>query len=115
MSADGRFVVVDWAGSPYLQALAGGDARPIQGLTQDEAVVGFTGDGRLFTAKGRERVRLSRVDPESGQHEFWKEIGSSDTTGAWPIDGMCVTADGSAYVYNFPRRLSDLYLVEGLR
>jgi hypothetical protein len=55
------------------------------------------------------------VDPGTGQREVWKEVVLADATGAWPIDGVCIKPDGSAYVYNFARRLSDLYVVEGLR
>jgi hypothetical protein len=116
MSADGRFVVGDYAGRSLLQSIAGGDPRPIQGLSPEEGVVGFTDDGRVFVASfSGPRARLFRVDPGTGRREFWKEIGPADATGAWPIDGLCVTADGSAYVYNFARRLSDLYVVEGLK
>ncbi len=50
MSADGRFVVGDYAGRSLLQSIAGGDPRPIQGLSPEEGVVGFTDDGRVFVA-----------------------------------------------------------------
>ncbi len=116
ISADGRFVVVDYAGRPLLQSIAGGDPRPIPGLSPGEEIVGFTDDGRIYVASlSGPWARLFRVDPGTGRREFWKEIGPADATGAWPIDGLCVTAEGSAYVYNFARRLSDLYVVEGLK
>ncbi|MFI5166473.1 MAG: protein kinase [Thermoanaerobaculales bacterium] len=116
MSADGRFVVLDYAGHTLLQSLTGGDPRPIPGLSSDEGVFGFTDDGRVYVGNSSgPRIRLFRVDPATGRRQFWKEIGPADATGAWPIDGVCVTPDGSAYVYNFARRLSDLYLIEGLK
>jgi eukaryotic-like serine/threonine-protein kinase len=116
MSKDGRFVVLDPLGHSLLQSWNGGDPRPIQGLAPDEGVVGFADDGRVFAAKfSGSHARLFRLDPATGRREAWREIGPADITGAWPIDGVCVTPDGSAYLYNFARRLSDLYLVEGLK
>jgi hypothetical protein len=55
------------------------------------------------------------VDPVTGRREFWKELGPADATGVWPPDSQYVTPDGSAYIYSFARRLSDLYVVEGLK
>jgi Tol biopolymer transport system component len=116
ISADGRFVVSDFAGHLFLQSLAGGDARPIHGLTPDDGVFGFTNDGRLFVGRASgARITLSRLNPDTGRREAWKEIAPADATGVWPIDGICLTPDGSAYVYNFARRLSDLYVVDGLK
>ena len=116
VSPDGRFVATDFSGRLYLQSMAGGDPHPIVGLTPDDGVFGFTNDGRLFVGKvSGARLALSRLDPATGRREAWKEIGPADATGAWPIDGICVTPDGSAYVYNFARRLSDLYVVAGLK
>jgi hypothetical protein len=116
MSADGRFVAADFSGHLFLQSIAGGDPQPIQGLMPDDGVLGFTNDGRLFVGKiSGARIALSRLDQATGRREAWKEIGPGDATGVWPIDGVCLTGDGSAYVYNFARRLSDLYVVEGLK
>jgi serine/threonine protein kinase len=134
MSADGRFLVQDYSGPLLLQSITGGEPRPIQGLAPEETIFGFTNDGRLYAGRGQSTsgitatgarnsesppfggsVQLFRLDPTTGRREPWKKIGPTDTTGAWPIDGVCVTPDGSSYVYNFARRLSDLYVIEGLR
>ena len=116
MSLDGRFVVRDPARHPYLQSLAGGDARPIPGFGPDDQCAGWSADGRLwiYQAEGR-TIQVSHVDPETGRRELWKRIGPIDATGVWYPDGLQVTPDGSAYAYTFVRRLSDLYEVEGLR
>jgi serine/threonine protein kinase len=115
MSAKSQFVVRDPAGRPFVQSLVGGDPRPIQGISPDESCTGWSVDGRLYVSqKAGMRIRVFRVDPATGRREVWKEIGPADTTGVWPSDGLFVTPDGSAYVYTFARRLSDLYLVEGL-
>src|SRR5450830_684626 len=116
VSADGRFVVRDSAGRPLLQSLTGDEPRPIHGVSPDEGCAGWTDDGRLYVFAGSgSRMRVSRVDPATGRREAWKEIGPSDATGVWPPDTLYVTPDGSAYLYSFARRLSDLYLVEGLK
>jgi len=115
MSWNGQFVVRDPAGRPFLQSLPGGDPRPIQGFSPDEWCAGWSADGRLYVCqKAGMRIRVFRVDPATGRREVWKEIGPADAAGVWPSDGLFVTPDGSAYVYTFARRLSDLYEVEGL-
>jgi hypothetical protein len=116
VSADGRFVVRDSSRRPLVQSLAGDEPHPILGVSPMERTGGWSSDGRLYTyGESVPRTRVSLVDPVTGRREAWREIGPSDATGAWPIDGFSATPDGSAYVYCFARRLSDLYLVEGLR
>lgn len=118
MSADGRFIVLDSAGRPLLQSLSGGAPRPIEGVSpDDQASGGWTDDGRLYALQLTGiHMRVFRLDPATGRRELWKEIvGPTDATGVWPPDALRVTPDGSAYVYSFARRLSDLYLVEGLK
>ena len=113
---DGRIVVRDGSGAPFLLSLTGGDPQPIRGISPNETAVGRSKDGRLFVvARTGIRTRVFRVDPVTGRREFWKELGPTDTTGVWPPDSQYVTPDGSAYIYSFARRLSDLYVVEGLK
>jgi len=112
----GRIVVRDASGRSLLFSLTGGDPQPIRGISPNETSFGWSKDGRLFVvARSGLRTRVFRLDPVTGRREFWKELGPADATGVWPPDSQYVTPDGSAYIYSFARRLSDLYVVEGLK
>jgi tRNA A-37 threonylcarbamoyl transferase component Bud32/dipeptidyl aminopeptidase/acylaminoacyl peptidase len=116
ISADGRFVVRDSENRPFLLSLAGGEPRPLQGILPDEGCAGWTDDGRLYVYGGSgPRIRMFRLEPATGRREPWKEIGPADTTGVWPPDTIVVTPDGSTCAYSFARRLTDLFVVEGLK
>ncbi|MCX6543897.1 MAG: protein kinase [Acidobacteria bacterium] len=115
--AEERIVVRDSSGQPFLQSLTEGNPKPIHGISPNETSFGRSKDGWLyvFARSGGPRTRVFLVDPATGRREFWKEIGPADATGVWPPDSHYVTPDGEAYIYSFARRLSDLYVVEGLR
>jgi len=55
------------------------------------------------------------VDVATGKRERWKELRPSDSAGVVAVGGIRVAPDGRSYVYTYPRLLSDLYLVEGLK
>jgi hypothetical protein len=50
----------------------------------------------------------------SGQRQLFKEMKPSDVTGLCDMSHFIFSADGQAYVYNYMRLLSELYLVKGL-
>ena len=77
----------------------------------------WTSDGKgLYVTKPGERpARITRLDVATGQRMPWKELMPPDSAGVQHIGPIRVTPDGKTYVYGFQRRLSDLYLVEGLK
>ena len=56
-------------------------------------------------------------DPETGERVPWKTLAPPDRTGVTAILRLYVTEtpEGEAYVYDYIRWLSELYVVEGLR
>jgi len=50
-----------------------------------------------------------------GPYEVVAPLGAADRAGLSHIRNVLITADGSAYVYQYRRWLSDLYVVEGLK
>ena len=48
------------------------------------------------------------------RRQLWKTIVPADP-GVYSIINFHITPTGSAYCYSYRRRLSDLYLIEGLR
>jgi hypothetical protein len=63
---------------------------------------------------GEESFRVFRVDWRSGKRELFREFGPFDATGI-ATSSVLVTPDGKAWVFSRIRRLSELYLVEGLK
>ena len=55
------------------------------------------------------------MEVATGRRERWKELRPADSAGVVSVGGIHVTPDGRYYVYTYPRDLSDLYLVEGLK
>ena len=55
------------------------------------------------------------MDLSLGRRELWKEITPPDAAGVVAIPRVLMTPDGKSYVYNYRRKLSELYLAEGLK
>jgi len=45
----------------------------------------------------------------------WKTLFPADAAGVDSIGGILITPDAKSYTYSYPRTLSDLYVVEGLK
>ncbi|HET9796192.1 MAG TPA: hypothetical protein VFS34_17225, partial [Thermoanaerobaculia bacterium] len=101
----------------YLYPLADGDPTPIPGLTRDDQPSGWTADGHSFFVFRRNELpaRIYRYDPRTGNKTLWTELNPSDPTGIIQVNRFMATPDGSAYVYNYQRYLSELYDIEGLK
>jgi Tol biopolymer transport system component len=96
----------------------GGSPRPAPGAEPDEMPAGWTADGRSLYIYRSDTVvptKVYLVDVASGQRKLWKEIMPADPAGTYGINSLAVNPDGKSYVYNLPRILSDLYLLDGLK
>jgi hypothetical protein len=60
-------------------------------------------------------VHVIRLDLKTGGRQPWLSLAPSDTAGVSVIPFVDLSADGRGYVYSYPRALSTLYVVEGLR
>ncbi len=119
ISPDGRFIVVrDEAESVFLWPVEGGPPRQIPGRVIDQdSIVNFTSDGQgLLVFQGIDiPTRVSRLNISTGDRQPLLELTPRDPAGVVGIDNLNMTRDGQTYVYSFVRRLSDLYVVEGIR
>ena len=118
VSPDGRKVAgIGPDGNGFFYPTAGGDPQPIPGFQQGDVPINFTADGSaLYTTRPGERpARISLLDVTNGKRTVWKELMPADNAGVQNIGPIRVTPDGKGYVYGFQRRLSDLYLVDGLK
>jgi dipeptidyl aminopeptidase/acylaminoacyl peptidase len=118
VSKDGKLIAgIGPDGKAYLYPISGGDPRPIPGLEVGEVPISWTSDdkGIFITRPGERPARITRLDVSTGLRTVWKELMPLDNAGVQHIGPIRITPDGKTYVYGFQRRLSDLYLVEGLK
>jgi eukaryotic-like serine/threonine-protein kinase len=108
-------VAPDGTGTFY--STVGGDPRPIPGFQHGDVPITWTSDGQgLFVTRPGERpARITKLDLTTSQRTLWKELMPADNAGVQNIGPIRITPDGKTYVYGFQRRLSDLYLVDGLK
>ena len=72
----------------------------------------------LYAGSGNRRTltaRVYRVEVPTGRREVWKEFSLPDPTGISSIGCNAITPDGKAFVFTYSQRISDLYVVDGLR
>jgi hypothetical protein len=113
ISPDGSDVIVTPArADARIYPVAGGEPRPVAGLTAGDRVAAWIEQGLLVTSReARDTVFL--VDPVSGQRSRWRRILPADAAGIMDTGSLVVTPDGRSYAYWWHRALSDLYLVRG--
>jgi Tol biopolymer transport system component len=119
ISPDGKaFIAADPLGKKYLYPIAGGDARPIPGLSEDdrESIAGWSADGySLYLFRFAEvPFKISRLDLATGQRELFKEVVPIDPAGILD-SSISLTPDGKGYLYQLGRNQTTLYVVEGLK
>jgi Tol biopolymer transport system component len=118
VSPDGQHVfgITDVGGKIY--PIAGGEPRSIPGLEPGEIPIGWGADGRSLMVRAAFAVlpaKVYRLDLSTGRRTLWKELGPSDLAGGRSIIGISITPDARYYVYTYTSRLSNLYLVLGLK
>jgi dipeptidyl aminopeptidase/acylaminoacyl peptidase len=104
----------------FLFSLDGREQILLPGLSDGKWVpIGWDPDGKRVWALPQGLavpMRVFRVDPMTGNAEPWRELGGQvDPAGLTGSRRVAFSADGESYAYNYSRKLSTLYLVEGLR
>jgi eukaryotic-like serine/threonine-protein kinase len=118
ISPDGKQVALVGADQkPSLMNVDSGEIRPISGLSAGEAPIAWSSDGRsLFVYRlGEVPATVNRLDLATGRKQLWKQLVPPDVSGVTDISSVLITPDGSNYVYEYGRTLSDLYLVNDLK
>jgi dipeptidyl aminopeptidase/acylaminoacyl peptidase len=118
ISPDGkRMFAIAPDGAPTLFPIGGGEPRRIGGLEPDELPCAWDGSGRyLFVYRAGELpARTTRLEVATGARQPWKTIMPADPTGVTYIRPPHFSQDGEIIVYSFTRRLSNVYVVKGLR
>jgi len=82
----------------------------------------FAPDGQvIFSAawdgirSGQTPIEVVRLDLRTGERTPWRTLTAPDAAGVVEMGGVLFSDDLGAYVYGYSKRLSELYLVDGLR
>jgi serine/threonine protein kinase/WD40 repeat protein len=118
ISPDGKLVVgIGPDGKYYFFPVDGGQAQPVPGIASGDSIDGWAEDGKSFFVHNSMGlpVTISRIDSVTGKRTLWKQISPADPAGVDAVQGIAITPDEKSFIYSYRRRLSDLYLVEGLK
>ncbi len=96
----------DGSGEKSFKLLARGDAISAWGI--DSASL-------LVWDRNHLPARLQRVDLATGRRTPVLQVSPADPAGVSGIGGVFLAKDGRTYAYNLARKLSDLYLIRGLK
>jgi serine/threonine protein kinase len=118
LSPDGtRFIVSGNGEEWYIQPLAGGEPELIQRMVPGERVLGWSADGGsvfVRTELSVLPVTITRLDLKSGGRKQVLAFSPPDPEGHIQTRGIYMTPDSRAFVFTYEKKLSELYLVEGL-
>ena len=118
ISPDGRsLVAISLDHKMSLYPIEGGPPRVVTALGRGDTPIRWSKDGRsIYVLQQRGLpARIERVDLTTGGSELWQENMPADPEGNLQLYGVHLTPDGNSPFYSYIRKLSDLYLVKGLR
>jgi hypothetical protein len=124
VSPDGRSIAYvdvtqprqDGASTIGVSRTDGSEARTAVTLPAGEAMSGWGPDSASILVWDRNAVpaQVDRVDLATGRRTRVLTVAPPDPVGVQGIQILLATPDAAAYAYNVTRKLSELYLVEGL-
>jgi hypothetical protein len=116
-TADGKYALGrDAGGNMALYAIEGGQPIPLPKWTAGDFPINHTTDNHSFwVINGDIPVNVYRFDVLTGTRQFVRKLQPPDATGMERISDVMTTPDGKYYTYGGPRRLSNLFVVTGLR
>ena len=118
ISPDGRYVAAQGPDSKLaIYPVGGGAPRPLPSAEPGESPILWSADDRSLYAYRRNETpaRVFKIDVATGRRGLWKTIAPADRSGLITIENVVMTPDTRSYAYCYPRILTSLELVEGLR
>ena len=121
LSPDGTRLIVtgdvrNWFTVP-IPPVPGQQPRPIPGILAGERVLCWAADNRSIFVRSELSalpVALNRVDTVTGVRTFVQNLATPDRAGHIQTRNVYLTPDARTIAFDFDRRLSELYLVEGI-
>jgi eukaryotic-like serine/threonine-protein kinase len=116
VSADGRRVVTIIEHKPVLIDVPGGAVHPLPPMLPGHIPFAFTSDGTsLFTESVNIAATVAKYDIATGKSTVWRTLLPADHAGITAVSNISIAPDERSYAYTYYRRLSELYLISGLR
>jgi len=116
LSADGKLVLARGPdGGYFIYPIAGGEPRPVLGLTPADILAQWSADGRWALVYRRAEIpyRLERVDLATGRRILFREFAPADRTGLLSLREIFVTDDLRSYAYTAYYQVSSLFVSDG--
>jgi eukaryotic-like serine/threonine-protein kinase len=116
LSLDGKLVLARGPEGTYsVYPIAGGAARPVSGLSEEDVIAQWSADGRSVLAYRRAEIpcRLEHVDLATGKRTLFKELAPADRAGLLSMREVVVTDDLRSYAYTAYYQVSSLFVSEG--
>jgi hypothetical protein len=116
ISPDGQTILGnDASGAWQFYPVSGAAPRAAKGLTPADAVVCWDG-GPVFVRPDTDvPAKLERVDPVTGARTFVKELAPVDRAGLIQVRLFSYQPATGAYSYDYSKRVSTLFVVEGAK
>jgi len=93
----------------------GGEVRPAPGAQPGEGFARFRTRRALYVARlGGTRIDVGRIDLDTRTRELWRTFRPPDPSGVLEISTFALGTLSDSYAFTCRRRLSTLYLVQGL-
>jgi len=123
VSPDGAWILLrerggDLLDAPYvLVSTRGEPVRKVKGVEPGEVPMRWTADGTgaYFFNRDGFPTRIVRIELATGKRAVVREITPANPGGLPGIRSFAMTPDARHLAYNYVRKLSDLYLIEGLK
>ena len=118
VSPDGKRVFGRRDKAAWVIPMSGTDpGQPLPSVKSEEFASGWTADSLSIYVMDSSTMpaKVYVIDVKTGQRKLHHENAPADPSGVPQIGGSLVTPDGKFYMYDVPRTLSYLYVVEGLK
>jgi hypothetical protein len=104
-------------GGWLIQPVGGGTAAAVSGLTSEDEVIRWGGDGRsLYIYRAASLpFRFERLDLATGRRDLVHEVAPPDKAGVLHGVRAALADDTKSYAYQYSRMSSQLFVVEGAR
>jgi hypothetical protein len=103
--------------SHVLVSTKGAPSQPVKGIEPGEVPLRWNADGKAIYVFNRDGfpTRIHRIDLATGKRALVREVTPTNPAGLPGIRSFVMTPDAQHLAYNYVRKLSDLYLIEGLK
>ena len=119
LSPDGTRLVVTGGGADwFIQPIPGGNPEPIRGLRPGELVLGWTADAKALFLRSKWDglpLEITRLDLATGARRPVQSFMPPDPVGHIVSLGVYLNPTAEAFAFTYGKKLSELYLLEGLR